>query len=87
MIGIRRLRCRYRPFSGHEMKPFEIVFAFAERPSAHDGDGMCTLREEEHVVIDGLGVSATGRDALRQAWQSCSPASVGGEPQRQRSLS
>lgn len=51
------------------MKPSEIVLAFVERINAHDVDGVCSLMEEEHVFIDGLGVSVTGRDAMRRAWQ------------------
>jgi hypothetical protein len=57
------------PF-GRDMKPSEIVSAFVDRINAHDVDGLCGLMDDDHVFIDGLGVSVTGRDALRNAWQS-----------------
>ncbi len=51
------------------MNTIKIVSDFVERINAHDVDGLCALMEEDHVFIDGLGHSVTGRDAMRAAWQ------------------
>jgi hypothetical protein len=51
------------------MSPCEIVSVFVDRINAHDVDGICALMEENHV-IDGLGCSVTGREAMRNAWQA-----------------
>jgi ketosteroid isomerase-like protein len=51
------------------MKPFEIVLAYIDRINAHDVDGLGALMEEEHVLIDGLGASVTGREVVRRAWR------------------
>jgi ketosteroid isomerase-like protein len=52
------------------MTPSEIVSAFVERINVHDVDGLCALMEDEHVFIDGLGATVTGREAMRKAWRS-----------------
>ena len=52
------------------MTPSEIVSAIVDRINAHDVDGVCALMEENGAFIDGLGLSVTGREAMRKAWQS-----------------
>ncbi len=52
------------------MNALEIVSAFVDRINAHDVDGICALMEENHVFIDGLGRSVTGREAMRNGWQA-----------------
>lgn len=51
------------------MNPSEIVLAFIDRINAHDVDGLCALMDEGHVLIDGLGASVTGREAVCNAWR------------------
>jgi ketosteroid isomerase-like protein len=52
------------------MTPAEMVTAFVDRINAHDVDGVCALMEWDHVFIDALGRSVTGREAMRSAWKS-----------------
>jgi len=52
------------------MTPSQIVSALVDRINAHDVDGVCALMEQNGAFIDGLGLSVTGREAIRKAWQS-----------------
>lgn len=52
------------------MNALEIISMFVDRINAHDVDGMCTLMEENHLFIDGLGNSVTGLEAIQKAWQA-----------------
>ena len=47
------------------MNASETVSVFVDRINAHDVDGICELIDENHVFIDGLGRSVTGREAMR----------------------
>ncbi len=52
------------------MNTREIVSTFIDRINAHDVDGIYALMAEDHTLIDGLGQSVKGREAMRQAWLS-----------------
>ncbi len=52
------------------MNASETVSVFVDRINAHNVDGICELMDENHVFIDGLGRSVTGREAMRNAWQA-----------------
>lgn len=51
------------------MTPVETVLQFMERINQHDADKLAELMTEDHVFIDSLGQSVSGREKMRAAWR------------------
>jgi ketosteroid isomerase-like protein len=47
----------------------DTVLQFLERINQHDADKLTELMAEEHVFIDSLGQSVTGRENMRLGWR------------------
>jgi uncharacterized protein (TIGR02246 family) len=47
----------------------ETVLQFLERINQHDADKLAELMAEDHVFIDSLGQSVTGRENMRLGWR------------------
>jgi ketosteroid isomerase-like protein len=51
------------------MSPVETVVRFLETINQHDADGLAALMTEDHVFIDSLGQTVTGRESMRLGWR------------------
>ncbi len=49
--------------------PKTIVLRFIERINAGDVEGIYALMTEDHTLIDSLGHTLSGHEALRSAWE------------------
>jgi ketosteroid isomerase-like protein len=47
----------------------DTVLQFLERINQHDADKLAELMTEDHVFIDSLGQSVTGRESMRLGWR------------------
>jgi ketosteroid isomerase-like protein len=47
----------------------DTVLQFLERINQHDADKLAELMAEDHVFIDSLGQSVTGRENMRLGWR------------------
>jgi ketosteroid isomerase-like protein len=52
------------------MTPVDTVRRFVERINSRDADQVAALLAEDHVFIDSLGRTISGRETMRAAWQS-----------------
>jgi ketosteroid isomerase-like protein len=52
------------------MTPTETVLLFLERINQHKPDALAELMTDDHVFIDSLGHSVSGREKMRQGWRS-----------------
>jgi uncharacterized protein (TIGR02246 family) len=50
-------------------RTIDIVLHFLERINRHDADGLAELMTEDHVFIDSLGNSVSGRENMRAGWR------------------
>jgi ketosteroid isomerase-like protein len=48
----------------------DVVLQFLERINLHDADQLADLMTEDHIFIDSLGRSVTGRENMRLGWRS-----------------
>jgi ketosteroid isomerase-like protein len=51
------------------MSPVEIVLAYFDAINLHDPDKLAGLMTEDHVFIDSLGNSVSGREKMRAGWR------------------
>jgi ketosteroid isomerase-like protein len=52
------------------MHPTEVVLDFLERINQHNADRLAELMTEDHVFIDSLGNTVSGREKMRHGWRS-----------------
>lgn len=54
----------------NEERVVDTVLKFIERINQHDADKLAELMTEDHIFIDSLGKSVTGREKMRAGWRS-----------------
>jgi hypothetical protein len=47
----------------------DTVLGFLDRINQHDADGLADYMTEDHVFIDSLGQSVSGREKMRSGWR------------------
>ena len=45
-----------------------VVLAFVRKINEHDAEGLARLMTQDHVFVDSLGRSFTGREEMREGW-------------------
>ncbi len=48
----------------------DTVLQFLDRINQHDADKLAALMADDHVFIDSLGQSVTGREKMRSGWRA-----------------
>ncbi len=51
------------------MTPIDLVYAFADRISARDVDGLCELMSDDHIFMDAMDTTVQGREPMRKGWR------------------
>jgi len=51
------------------MSAIETTLQFMDRINRHDADGLAALMSDDHVFIDSLGHTVTGRAQMTAGWQ------------------
>jgi ketosteroid isomerase-like protein len=46
----------------------EIVLAFVDAINRKDVDRMCELMTDDHLFVDSLGTTGSGREVMRKGW-------------------
>jgi len=54
---------------GTEKSAVDVVLEFLERINQHDADKLADYMTEDHVFIDSLGQSVSGRENMRAGWR------------------
>jgi ketosteroid isomerase-like protein len=50
--------------------PVEVALAFTKAINSHDPDRLVALATDNHTLVDALGQSVSGRDAVGKAWRA-----------------
>jgi uncharacterized protein (TIGR02246 family) len=78
LVGFRRLSIKPiseseapdRKMESTKRSAVDAVLQFLERINQHDADKLAELMAEDHVFIDSLGQSVTGRENMCLGWRA-----------------
>ncbi len=66
---LRRRDSREKSIRRCAVTPTETVLQFLERINQRDADKLAELMTQDHVFIDSLGHSVSGREQMRNGWR------------------